>query len=118
MSIKKVSKMLFSNQEKVELANVKSFKSKIDRLENEFKFALKRNISINDDLKKNISDFQELENVYSKMESEVDSIKKAFNDLGVEVDANTDLYLSKVDIRQKAIKKIVSRSIKGQQSFK
>lgn len=104
--------------EKVELANVKSFKSKIDKLEDEFSSTLKRNISINDDLKKNISDFKQLENTYSKMEAEVDSIKKAFNELGVEIDANTDLYLSKVDLRQRAIKKILSKSIKGQQAFK
>lgn len=104
--------------EKVELANVKSFKSKIDKLENEFSSTLKRNISINNDLKQNISDFKQLEDTYSKMEAEVDSIKKAFNELGVEIDANTDLYLSRVDLRQRAIKKILSNSIKGQQAFK
>ena len=115
--IAQINKEELSTQ-KVELANVKSFKSKIDKLETEFSTTLKRNISINDDLKKNISDFKQLENTYSKMEAEVDSIKKAFNELGVEIDANTDLYLSKVDIRQRAIKKIISNSVKGQQAFK
>jgi hypothetical protein len=120
---KAMSKIAQINKEelsaqKVELANVKSFKSKVDKLENEFSTILKRNIAINGDLKKNISDFKQLENTYSKMEAEVDSIKKAFNELGVEVDANTDLYLSRVDIRQRAIKKILSGSIKGQQAFK
>jgi predicted nuclease with TOPRIM domain len=120
---KAMSKIAQINKEelsaqKVELANVKSFKSKVDKLDNEFSSTLKRNISINDDLKKNISDFKQLQDTYSKMEAEVDSIKKAFNELGVEIDANTDLYLSKVDLRQRAIKKILSNSIKGQQAFK
>lgn len=115
--VAKINKEELSAQ-KVELANVKSFKSKVDKLENEFSSTLKRNISINNDLKQNISDFKQLEDTYSKMEAEVDSIKKAFNELGVEIDANTDLYLSKVDLRQRAIKKILSNSIKGQQAFK
>lgn len=120
---KTMSKIAQINKEelsaqKVELANVKSFKSKVDKLENEFSSTLKRNVSINNDLKQNISNFKQLEDTYSKMEAEVDSIKKAFNELGVEIDANTDLYLSKVDLRQRAIKKILSNSIKGQQAFK
>ena len=105
-------------KEKVELNKTKEFKSKIDKLETKFKSALKRNIDINDSLKKNISEFNQLEGDFMKMESDVDRIKKAFADLGVEIDANTDMYISRVDTRLRAIKKIMSNSIKGQQAFK
>ena len=104
--------------EKVELNKTKEFKSKIDKLDAKFTSALKRNIDINDSLRKNISEFNQLEGDFMKMESDVDRIKKAFADLGVEIDANTDMYIAKVNQRIQAIKKIMSNSIKGQQAFK
>jgi len=104
--------------EKVELNKTKEFKSKIDKLDTKFTSALKRNIDINDSLRKNISEFNQLEGDFMKMESDVDRIKKAFADLGVEIDANTDMYIAKVNQRIQAIKKIMSNSIKGQQAFK
>jgi hypothetical protein len=115
-SVNKIITKLSKN--KVELNKTKAFKSKVDKLETKFKSALKRNIDINDSLRKNISEFNQLEGDFMKMESDVDRIKKAFADLGVELDANTDMYISKVDIRLRAIKKIMSNSIKGQQAFK
>ena len=105
-------------QEKVELNKTKQFKSKIDELDTKFRAAIKTNIDINNSLRKNISEFNQLEGDFMKMESDVDGIKKAFSDLGVEIDANTDMYIAKVDQRLKSIKIIISRSIKGQQAFK
>jgi len=114
----KLSEEKLEKVEKVELNKTKEFKSKIDKLDAKFTSALKRNIDINDSLRKNISEFNQLEGDFMKMESDVDRIKKAFADLGVEIDANTDMYIAKVNQRIQAIKKIMSNSIKGQQAFK
>tara|TARA_R110000787_G_scaffold273227_1_gene380868 strand:+ start:253 stop:609 length:357 start_codon:yes stop_codon:yes gene_type:complete len=114
--VKRILTKLSKN--KVELANISSFKKQVDKLEGEFKSALKRNININGDLLKNISDFEQVESKYIKLDSDVKDIKKAFKDLGVDIDSNTQTYIASVDIRQRAIKKIVSNSVKGQQSFK
>ena len=120
--LQKIFTQLFSEKlekvEKIELNKIKEFKSKVDDLETRFRSAVKTNISINNSLRENISEFNQLESDYVKLESDVDAIKKAFSDLGAEMDSNTDLYISKIENGIKAVKIIVSKSIKGQQAFK
>ena len=114
---KKINKQELKS-EKIELALVKDFKSNVDKLENEFTSLLKEQIRLANDIQQSENKLQSLKKQFEGLNTDANKIEQSFKELGVDIDANTDLYISKLDTRTRALDKLIQKSQKSYQAIK
>lgn len=84
MSIKKVSKMLFSNQERVELASVQEIKKLADKYFSDTDTAISKIKGLRSEARAISNKLEQALKLADKMESELPQLEKQARDLGID----------------------------------